>query len=76
MFIITLYASMNLRYRENCSISDHLYEFQGLLDQLSGMSIKFDDKVMELWLLNTLPKSWDVFWVSIMNSASNDIVYF
>ena len=34
---------MNLRYRENSSISDHLNEFQGLLDQLSGMGIKLWD---------------------------------
>jgi len=39
---------MNLRYRENSSISDHLDEFQGLLDRLSGMGIKFDDEVMGL----------------------------
>ena len=48
---------MNLRYRVNSSISDHLNEFQGLLDQLSGMGINFDDEVMGLWLLNTLPES-------------------
>jgi len=67
---------MNLRYRVNSSISDHLNEFQGLLDQLSGMGINFDDEVMGLWLLNTLPESWEVFRVSITNSASNGIVSF
>ena len=66
---------MNLRYRENSYISDHLNEFQGLLDQLSGMGIKFDDEV-GLWLLNTLPESWEVFRVSITNSASNGVVSF
>ena len=65
---------MNLRYRENSSISYYLNEFQGLLDQLSGMGIKFDDEVMRLWLLNTLPESWEVFRVSITNSASNGCV--
>jgi len=48
---------MNLRYKENSSISYHLNEFQGLLDQLPGMGIKFDDEVMGLWPLNTLPES-------------------
>ena len=67
---------MNLRYKENSSISDHLNEFQGLLNQLSGMGIKFDDEVMGLWLLNTLLESWEVFWVSITNSASNGVVSF
>nr|KYP33204.1 Retrovirus-related Pol polyprotein from transposon TNT 1-94 [Cajanus cajan] len=65
---------MNLRYRENSSISDHLNEFQGLLDQLSGMGIKFDDEFLGLWLLNTLPESWETFRVSITNSAPNGVV--
>jgi len=67
---------MNLRYKENSSISDHLIEFQGLLDQLLGIGIKFDDEVMGLWLLNTLPESWETFRVSITNSASNGVVSF
>nr|KYP45754.1 Retrovirus-related Pol polyprotein from transposon TNT 1-94 [Cajanus cajan] len=54
-----LNCRMNLRYWESSSISDHLNEFQGLLDQLSGMGIKFDDEVLGLWLLNTLPESWE-----------------
>ena len=67
---------MNLRYMEHSSISDHLNEFQGLLDQLSGMGIKFDDEVLRLWLLNTLLESWEVFRVSITNSTSNGVVSF
>nr|KYP39014.1 Retrovirus-related Pol polyprotein from transposon TNT 1-94 [Cajanus cajan] len=65
---------MNLRYRESSSISDHLNEFQGLLDQLSKMGIKFDDEVLRLQLLNTLPESWESFQVSITNSAPNGVV--
>ena len=64
----------NLRYIENSSISDHLNEFQGLLDQLSRMVINFDDEVLVLLLLNTLPESWEIFWVSITNFALNGIV--
>jgi len=40
------------------------------------MGIKFDDEVMGLWLLNTLPESWEVFRVLITNSASNGVVSF
>jgi len=65
---------MNLRYRENYSISDNLNEFQGLLDQLSGMGINFDDEVLGLWLLNTLPESWEIFGVSITNSILKGII--
>lgn len=69
-----LNSLMNLRYKEGTSISDHLNDFQGLLDQLSGMGIKFDDEVLGLWLLNTLPDSWETFRVSITNSASDGVV--
>nr|KYP70932.1 Retrovirus-related Pol polyprotein from transposon TNT 1-94 [Cajanus cajan] len=65
---------MNLRYRESSSISYHLNEFQGLLDQLFGMGIKFDNEVLGLWLLNTLPESWETFRVFITNSAPNGVV--
>jgi len=48
---------MSLKYKESSSITYHLNEFQGLLDQFLEMSINFDDEVMGLWLLNTLSKS-------------------
>ena len=69
-----LNSLMNLRYKEGTSILDNLNEFQGLLDQLSRMGIKFDDEVLGLWLLNTLPESWETFRISITNSAPNGIV--
>ena len=65
---------MNLRYKEGISISDHLNDFQGLRDQLSQMGIKFDDEVLGLWLLNTLPDSWETFRVSITNSSPEGVV--
>jgi len=65
---------INLRYKEGSFVSDHLNEFQGFLDQLSGMGIKFEDKVQVLWLLNTLPDSWETFQVSITNCAPNGVV--
>jgi len=38
--------------------------------------MNFDDKVLGLWLLNTLRKSWEIFWVSITNSTPNVIISF
>ena len=60
---------MQLRYKEDIPISDHVNEFQGLLDQLSNVGVKFDDEILGLWLLNTLPDSWETFRVSHTNSA-------
>ena len=41
LFLLNNFIS--LKYKEGTSISDHLSEFQGLLDQMSGMGIKFDN---------------------------------
>jgi len=37
------------------------------------MGIKFDE-VLGLWLLNTLPDSWETFQISITNSSSDGVV--
>ena len=52
---------MNIRYKEGSLISDHINNFQGVLDQLSGMDVKFDEEIQGLWLLNTLPDSSSFF---------------
>ncbi|RDX78655.1 hypothetical protein CR513_41040, partial [Mucuna pruriens] len=82
MFIITLqvrYMSglcerrlnlyMSQSFKEGISLSDHFDEFQGIIDQMSGMDIKFEDEILGLLLLNSLPESWETFKVSITNSA-------
>ena len=65
---------MNLRYKEGCPISNHENDFQGILNQLNGMGIKFEDEVQGLWLLNTLPDAWETFRVSWTNAAPNGVV--
>ncbi|KAK8589424.1 hypothetical protein V6N12_023821 [Hibiscus sabdariffa] len=44
------------------------------MNQLLGMTIKFDDKILGLWLLATLPDSWGTFRVSLINSAPQGII--
>ncbi|KAJ0090897.1 hypothetical protein Patl1_13561 [Pistacia atlantica] len=72
--LFLLKQAMNLRYKEESSILDHLNEFQGCFDQLSSMSVMFDEDIRGLWLLNTLSDSWENFRVSLTNSATNGIV--
>ena len=43
MFLIK--QLMTLRYRDGTQITDHLNTFQGIINQLAGMGIKFDDEV-------------------------------
>ena len=72
--LFLLKQAMHLVYKEGSSILDHLNEFQGCFDQLFGMGVKFDDEINALWLLNTLPNSWETFRVSLTNAAPNGIV--
>lgn len=65
---------MHLRYKEGSSIAYHLNKFQGCFDQLSSMGVKFDDEILGIWLLNTLPDSWENFQVSLTNSTHNGVV--
>ncbi|RDX72306.1 F-box protein CPR30, partial [Mucuna pruriens] len=65
---------VSLKFKERTSLLDHLNEFQGIIDQMSGMGIKFEDEILGLLLLNSLPDSWETFKVSITNSTPNGVV--
>ena len=67
---------LGLKYRDGTPLSDHLNAYQGILNQLAGMNIKFEDEVQGLWLLGTLPDSWETFRTSLSNSALDGIVTF
>ena len=60
---------MHLTYKENNSIFYHLNDFQGCFDQLSSMGIHFEEEVLSLWVLNTHPESWEMFRVTLANTA-------
>lgn len=65
---------MGLKYQDGTPLSDHLNAFQGIMNQLAGMGIKFEDEIQGLWLLGTLPDSWETFRTSLSNSAPDGIV--
>ncbi|RDX97966.1 hypothetical protein CR513_19192, partial [Mucuna pruriens] len=67
----TLWEKIESLYASNSrkALSNHLNEFQGIIDQMSGMGIKFEDEILGLLLLNSLPESWETFKVSITNST-------
>ena len=52
---------ITFKYKESSYILYHINDFQGILDQLSGMGVNFDDEIQGLWLLRTLPESWKLF---------------
>ncbi|KAG8493315.1 hypothetical protein CXB51_010698 [Gossypium anomalum] len=65
---------MALKYKEGTYIADHVSEFQSVMNQLLGMGVKFDDEIFGVWLLATLPDSWETFRVSLINSAPQGII--
>ncbi|KAK9006816.1 hypothetical protein V6N11_019147 [Hibiscus sabdariffa] len=65
---------MALKYKEGTSTANHVSEFQSVMNQLLGMGVKFDDEILGLWLLATLPNSWDTFRVSLINYAPHGII--
>lgn len=65
---------MSLKYHDDSEISDHMNTFQGIINQLTGMAIKFEDEIKELFILGTLPDSWETFMMSVSNSAPVGII--
>ena len=65
---------LTLRYKDGSPLLDHMNTFQGIINQLVGMGINFDDEVQALWLLGTLPDSWETFRTSLSNSAPNGTI--
>ena len=60
---------IRLKYQDRTPMIDHLNTFQGIINQLVGMNIKFEKEVQGLWLLGTLSDSWETFRTSLSNSA-------
>ena len=58
-----------LRYREDTPMTNNLNSFQGLINQLDVMGVKFDEEVQGLWLLGTLSDYWETFKMSLSNST-------
>ncbi|RDY03371.1 hypothetical protein CR513_13054, partial [Mucuna pruriens] len=55
--LFLLNSIVSLKFKEGTSLSDHLNDFQGIIDHMSGMSIKFEDEILGLLFLNALPES-------------------
>jgi len=72
MFLIK--KMLGLKLQEGTSCADHLNTIQGIMNQLSAMGIKFDDEIQGLFLLGSLPDSWETFRMSLSNSASDGVL--
>jgi hypothetical protein len=65
---------VNLKYKDGHSVTGHLSNFQGLLNELSTMKLALDDEVQALLVLSSLLDSWKTLVVSLSNSAPNGVI--
>ena len=72
MFLIK--QMLSLKYHDGSPMTDHLNNFQGIMNQLSAMGIKFDEEIQGLLLLGFLPDSWETFRTSLSNSALDGVI--
>jgi hypothetical protein len=66
----------NLRMGEGNSVTDHINSFNTIISQLSSVKITFDDEVMALSLLQSLPDSWAATVTAVSNSARDNKLKF
>jgi hypothetical protein len=62
---------VNLKNKDGYSVTEHLSNFHGLLNELSTIKLALDDEVQALLVLSSLPDSWETLVVSLSNSAPN-----
>ena len=62
---------ISMKYQDGTPMINHLNTFQGIINHLVGMNIKFKEEVKGLWLLGTLSDSWETFRTSLSNLAPN-----
>ncbi|MCO5615159.1 hypothetical protein L7F22_069448 [Adiantum nelumboides] len=60
------------KMKEGTPMFNHLNEFNTIYSQLSAQGVRFDEPVRAMFLLITLPESWDTFCTALSNSAPPD----
>ena len=62
--------------KDTNSVASHLNQFDALWSQLQAQKMTMDDELKAVFLLCTLPSSWDTFCTAISASAPNrNLVY-
>lgn len=54
-------------------MSEHMKDFQDIVNQLSNLQIVLEDELQACLLLGTLPDSWDTLVVALKNSAPKGV---
>ena len=65
---------VNMKYREGVKVTEHLNNFQSVINQLATMNMKIEDEMQALLLLGSLPDNWETFVITVSNSAPNGVL--
>ncbi|KAL6126514.1 hypothetical protein ACLB2K_074562 [Fragaria x ananassa] len=63
---------VNIKYQGGVRVTEHLNNFQSILNQLATMSMKINDELQALLLLGLLPDSWEIFVVTKLQNSGQD----
>ena len=63
---------VDLKIKEETSMSSHLNEFHTMFSQLIAQEIIFQDTLKAMFLLITLPNSWDTFHMALSTFVTPD----
>ncbi|MCO5570053.1 hypothetical protein L7F22_023767 [Adiantum nelumboides] len=74
VFLMKRLIRMNMK--EGSSVSSHLNELNNVFSQLTSKGLNFDDEMKAIFLLCSLPSSWDTFNTAISNSAPGRTLVF
>ena len=62
--------------KEVTSVASHLNEFNIIFSQMQAQKLEFGDEVKAIFLLCSLPASWDTFRIAISNSVPDGMLTF
>ncbi|MCO5588718.1 hypothetical protein L7F22_042677 [Adiantum nelumboides] len=68
----SVYFNVADEMKEGTPMSNYLNEFNTIYSQLLAQGVRFDKPVRAMFLLITLPESWDTFRIALSNFAPPD----
>jgi hypothetical protein len=62
--------------KESNLIIAHLNDHEGITSQLSAQGMTINDELKALFLMSSLPPSWETFVMTVCNASTTVVKYF